>query len=287
MDKTRLCIRRCLAWLGIGLMSLAMAGCATEAQVKKIVADSNATLLASRLPDLQLGAPGEDSTERDPAAQIEEFIAEHPDQRALNGALRVRQAIVFLSREQYNQAEAAFKEAAKLGISTDRDKALVAVYPELIWWYENSSVPLVDPVKAGAVRKALIQKARDVQRSPDTRDLLAEGSAWVGFKEVVAITTSVTDQKLALEQTLNGYAFILDPADLEWLCKPPATKETLSSAVRRRVRAQAVLRKGADLAAQIQDGNAGPTFDNSVVQELVWPPANTPRRCAPLPKAPA
>lgn len=275
MDGRTQRIRRYLNWAGIGVLVLLLAGCATEAQVKKIVADSNATLLASRFPDPQLTTPGERTGEQDPAAQIEDFIAQHPDQKALNGALRVRQAIVFLRRREYNRADAAFKAAKDLGTSTARDQALVAVHESLIWWYENASAGRVDVSRAASARKALIDEARNRKDSPDIRDFLAEGSAWVGLMQFASTKTTVAEQRQVMEQTINDYAFILDQDDLNWLCKPPVKVEgtDLSPAMRRRVRAEALLRQSAAYSQAIDGAENRPAFTQPILQDLIVAPA--------------
>ncbi len=63
------------------LLILAAPGCATQEQVKKIVADSNAQLAASRFEEIPLNPRPDDPRDVDAARQIEGFIAAHPDQK--------------------------------------------------------------------------------------------------------------------------------------------------------------------------------------------------------------
>jgi hypothetical protein len=276
--------RRMASWAVAGLAALVLAGCATEAQVKRIVSDSNAVLLASRLPEAELVLP--DQAPDNAAAEIEDFIARHPEQVTLNAALRVRQAIVYLARKEYNQADAAFKAAQRLGVVTDRDQALVAVHEHLIWWYENSQAQAVDPARSAAARKAFVDEARRRGASPDIRDFLAEGSAWLGFREFNSTLAGRPAQRQLLEQTVNDYAFILDASDLEWLCKPAEHKGVdVPLALRRRLRAQAVLRRAAVQAEELRTSTSAPTFASPVLQELIGSSSTRPLGCAPLPKA--
>jgi hypothetical protein len=254
---------------------LLLAGCATEVQVKQIVAHSNASLLASRLPDSQLLVRPEDAKDDDATRGIEEFIAAHPDQKTLNGSLRVRQAIIYLNRRQYNLADAAFKEAEKLGPPTSRDQALIAIHPSLIWWHENNAPgkPLLSSQResAAVARRAFVDEAMKRAASPDIRDFLAEVSVWIGLLQFASVKGS--EQKQVMEQTVNDYAFIFDEEDLKWLCKPPAISEKKNVpdmvSLRRRTRAEAVLDTTARYATDL--GASKPQFLKAVLQELIAP----------------
>jgi outer membrane murein-binding lipoprotein Lpp len=265
-------LRRLPGTLAAVALTLVLAGCATEAQVKKIVADSNAELLASRLPDLQPTKAGAAAIDKDPAAQIEEFIAQHPDQPALHGALRVRQAVIFLTRQEYNRADAALKEAGRLGVFTDRDQALVAVRPHLIWWYENSREASPDPDRATAARKAFTAEAVKRQRSTDIRDYLAEGGAWIGFIELPVLRVRTPELKPVLEEIIKDYAFVLDAQDLAWLCKPVPAGEP-SPTLQRRLRGEELLREAARVAQRLDEKGAAPAFTDPILQDLIVEPA--------------
>ena len=99
--------RHVAAGVCMSLLVLAAAGCATQEQVKQIVADSNAQLAASRFAEIPLDPKGREPGDVDAARQIEGFIAAYPDQKTLIGSLRVRQAMIYLDRKQYNLAAAA------------------------------------------------------------------------------------------------------------------------------------------------------------------------------------
>src|SRR5438128_2365112 len=76
-------------------VALLCAGCASTKQVKSIVAESNAALLAAQIADVGLaGDPSSVSNKPDwqaASSKIDEFIAGHPDQDVAASALRVRQ----------------------------------------------------------------------------------------------------------------------------------------------------------------------------------------------------
>lgn len=268
-------------WMTVGFLAatLALTGCVTQQQVQRIVADSNAQLLASQFPEPQLlPKPGEPAGD-DVSRRIDEFIAAHPDQKTLNGSLRVRQAIIYLDRKQYNLAEAAFNAAkAYQPLPGARDDALVNVRESLVWWYENSGGGSFDEVQMGhatGARKAFNEEARKRASSPDIRDFLAETGAWVGLKHFDSVTTS-GEQKLLMEQTINDYAFVLGAEDLKWLCNPgPMTDQVDMQTVRRRVRAETVLDQASMLARDMKP-ESRPIFRDPVVQEIVAPGSQTP-----------
>jgi hypothetical protein len=283
MNESQIGLTRAAARLAAGictaLLLLALPGCATQEQVKRIVADSNAQLAASRFAEVPLEAKPDAPREVDAARQIESFIAEHPDQKTLIGTLRVRQAMIYLSRKQYNLAQAAFNAATDL--QTDRDQALVAVHKSLIWWYENSATPFNDAMatSASAHRKAFSTEAKRRSASPEIRDFLAESAAWVGLKQFEATTRS-SEQKAIIEETMNDYAFILDGSDLEWLCQPaPMTDKADMQAARRRVWAELVLDEG---TKQIRTMEVKPAFVPPLLQEILTRPGE---RCMARPRA--
>jgi hypothetical protein len=271
-------VSRVAAGICMFLLILAAPGCATQEQVKKIVADSNAQLAASRFEEIPLNPRPDDPRDDDAARRIEEFIAAHPDQKALIGSLRVRQAMIYLSRKQYNLAEAAFNAATDL--QTDRDQALVAVHPSLIWWYENSATKFDDTKAKASIshRKAFSREARVRSASPEIRDFLSESGAWVGLKQFEA-TTKRIERKEIMEETMNDYAFILDGKDLEWLCRPsPMTDKTDMQAARRRVWAELVLDES---AKQISTMDDKPKFASPMLQEILTRPGE---RCISRPR---
>jgi tetratricopeptide (TPR) repeat protein len=278
MNQAKQRVRRFSHRIGIGLLGaallLAAAGCMTQQQIQKIVDDSNAQLLAGQFAEPQLlPTPGKPEAD-DVAKRIEDFIAAHPDQKTLDGSLRVRQAIVYLNRKDYDLADAAFKAARELApLPTARDDALVAVHESLIWWYENSGSREFDEEqirRAAEVRGAFNDQAKQRAGSPDIRDFLAEAGAWVGLQQATSVREAA-EEKLVIEQSLNAYAGIFDAEDLKWLCHPAQMADKLAmSAVRRRVRAETVLNETAKVVQGMQAQNR-PTFEQPVFQELVAP----------------
>jgi hypothetical protein len=229
-------------------------GCATQSQVENIVAESNAAILAAGVPDVQLQADGSSGGgTRDwqsASHKIDAFIAANPDQRTTIGALRVRQGVLLLANRQYDLAQAAFNAATDL--KTDRDKALKALSPWLVWWYQHSADPTLNPLQRDKAREALSAfdaQIAKVRASPDIRDFLAEMRAYIGLK--LASEEQGDTKRATFVDTLNRYSEIFTSEDLDVLAqgnlKPASNAVTVTE--RRRLRAQAVIAKAKRMAS--------------------------------------
>lgn len=229
-------------------------GCATQSQVKDIVAESNAAILAAGVPDVQLQADGSSGGgTRDwqsASHKIDAFIAANPDQRTTIGALRVRQGVLLLANRQYDLAQAAFNAATDL--KTDRDKALKALSPWLVWWYQHSADATFNPRQRDKAREALSafdDQITKVRASPDIRDFLAEMRAYIGLK--LASEEQGDTKRATFIDTLNRYSEIFTSEDLDALAqgnlKPASNAVTVTE--RRRLRAQAVIAKAKRMAS--------------------------------------
>jgi hypothetical protein len=234
------------------------AGCLTRRQVAEIVHDSNAAILA-----MQIGADAEltpnpalAASTDEVARKIDSFIAAHPEQKAVASALRVRQAVFYLSQRKADLATAAFDAAVLQDLHSDRDQALKEISPHLVWWYQIAPRNLQRPElknelpRANNALAAFQEQIRKRQRSPDTRDFLAEMRAWVGLKFADAGDTP-NDIGRRLGAVVNDYAAIFDDADLAWFNDPNTAlrRNPEAAQIRRRLRAKAVFR---DALGQLQ-----------------------------------
>jgi hypothetical protein len=223
-------------------------GCASTSQTTEAVTESNAALLAAGVPDVQLqpdGAGGGGTVDwQSASSKIDALIAAHPDQTVTNGALRVRQGVLLLAYRQYDLAQAAFDAATDL--KTDRDKALKALSPWLVWWYQHSADPTLNPLQRDKAREALSAfdaQIVNVRASPEIRDFLAEMRAYIGLK---LASEELGDAKRAtFIDTLNRYSEIFTPEDLDALAQGnlKSDSSTVTITERRRLRALAVIAK--------------------------------------------
>lgn len=251
--------RRSLAFGFLFLLAAILAtGCVTRRQVAEIVSDSNAAILAAQIGvEVELAPnPAAAASTDEVARKIDAFIAAHPEQKATASALRVRQAVFYLSQKKYDLAQAAFDAAVLQELHSARDKALKELSSHLVWWYKTALRALQRPElrnelpsanKALAAFQEQIQKRAD---SPDTRDFLAEIRAWIGLKFAEAGNTSKQiGQRLGA--VVNDYAVVFDDADLAWFADPTGTPEKNPTAtqIRRRLRAKVVFM---DASSQLQ-----------------------------------
>lgn len=223
-------------------------GCATTGQVTDIVNKSNETLLLSLLPgaglpsaDAELASGGrweEDS------ARIDAYIAAHPGEQALAGALRIRQAMLLLAHGQYHLANASFEMVDPARLVTARDKALYTLRKHLIWWYaQDKTVFQSDDFRKGSEALREFQKTIDtLSDSPAIRDYLAEMRVYMALQMALRIT-SPSEQRKYFGDGMNRYAGIFTNEDLALLLAHRSDKKTLLNN-RRQVRALVVIEKG-------------------------------------------
>jgi hypothetical protein len=270
---------RFAALLGAAVLALA-SGCAMQQQVKQIVDDSNARLAIGMLSGPGLAADGVRAAEgSDAARRIDDVIAANPDQKALASSLRIRQGVIYLNQGQYNLAAAAFEAADPAVLFTDRDQALKALAPHLVWWYQaagRSPMPIAELKRAEAAMQAMKAETAKRKDSPDVRDWVAETGAWIGLAYSAAVP-EVASQKSALEATINDYSSIFAPADLAWLCTPSRADATVPLPdLRRRLRAQTIV-STAEKSAKVLTGADRPAFREPVFQDLIAPSSPNPK----------
>ena len=271
---------RFAALLGAAVLALA-SGCATQQQVKQIVDDSNARLAAGMLSGPGLAPDAVPAAEAgDAARRIDDVIAAHPDQKALASSLRVRQGVIYLNQGQYNLAAAAFEAADPALLFTDRDQALKALAPHLVWWYRTkagrSPMPIAELKRAEAAMQAMKAETAKRKDSPDVRDWIAETGAWIGLAYFGA-TPDPTRQKPTLEATIDDYSSIFAQADLAWLCTPNRADAAVPLPdLRRRLRAQTVV-SAAQHSAKSLTGADRPAFREPVFQDLIAPTSPSPK----------
>lgn len=223
-------------------------GCATTGQVTDIVKKSNETLLLSLLPGAGLpSAKAEDISAgrwEEDSARIDAYIAAHPGQDALAGALRIRQAMLLLAHGQYNLANASFEMVNPAHLVTARDKALYALRKHLIWWFaqDKTSFHYPDDFQKGSDALREFQKTIDtLNDSLEIRDYLAEMRAYMALQMALRITT-LAEQKKYFGDGMTQYAKIFTDEDLRLLLAHQDDKKTLLND-RRQIRALAVIEK--------------------------------------------
>lgn len=255
--------RRWLALAATPLLltvALALTGCATKNQVARIVAQSNAAMLAGQFDLPTATGNGTQPVWQVESDRIEAFIASHagPQQTNTTAPLRLRQAMLLLSHGQTGLAQAAFNQIGPRHLHTPRDQALQRSQRTLLWWFANSTAAAWTETDWTECNKALDQLQDEQTRladSPEIRDYLAEMRAWVG---IAAAKKPLGPAKVRqyLSDALNVYAGIFTPADLQIIAAGTEQQlpgpEALTVDVRRRLRAKAVLDQARSINAMLK-----------------------------------
>lgn len=236
--------------------------CASTNQVKSIVAESNAALLAAQFADVDLAgdasSAGNKPDWQTASRKIDEFIAAHPEQKVAASALRVRQAMLLIAHTQFALARSAFAEATEL--KTDRDKALKNLSEPIIWWWEHSQTAFLNQAQLSKGREhldAFDQELPKLKDSPDIRDLLAEMRARIGLKRVASIqSTGGAEKKSAFVDVLNRYGATFTTNDVAAIKRGNLTPQSpaISAVEKRRLRALAVIEKAKQRAQALRTG---------------------------------
>lgn len=230
-------------------VAASIAGCITTKQVEEIVAKSNESMLpGAGLPPAETAGASAGHWQED-ATRIDAFIAAHPGQEALAGALRVRQAMLFLAYEQYNLANASFEMVNPQYLSTARDKALYHLRRHLIWWFRQSKEDFSDDdFQKGSEALLELQKTIDtLNNSLDIRDYLAEMRVYIALQ--MARQGNDSERIKYFGDGINQYAKTLTGEDLALLLANHKNgKELLKN--RRQIRALTVIKTASGLAKE-------------------------------------
>ncbi len=199
----------------------ALTGCVTYRQVKQIVADSNAAMLAHQLdgdvdPIITADGNQSDNAFEGASARIESFIAAHPEQKTTAAALRIRQAMLFLSAGKPELAQAAFGATDTNFLFTARDQTLAAMSPHLVWWFpaadKNANWGDDDrktkaPAALAKLRELQLDLTDSLKLHPQNegiRDYVAETRAWIGLKKTLS-HADLNTARTNFEDTLTFY----------------------------------------------------------------------------------
>ncbi len=229
-------------------IALALQGCVTAPEVAKIVAQSNAAMLAGQLGALPTpdGKSGNAETLSAASARIDAFIEAHGDQKQIIAPLRIRQAMLLLAHQQFNSARSAFDAANASDLVAARDQALKRNQANLLWWFAASGKRVWSNDDFTAAGKALADLKVEhgkLEGSPEIRDYLGELRAWIGVT-YAGRSTNPDRARALLVDALDQYAMLFTPAELELIAadqNPPGGETSVGQEQRRRLRAKAVL----------------------------------------------
>lgn len=179
------------------LAVVALAGCATQEQVRDIVRSSNYEVLVASDPALAMTVPADadKGTKPTPAAaeRLTAFLQANPDDPVLGPTLHLRQALLYLNERQFDLAQAAFDQIKGAKLTTARDEALVAAFPTIKWWSQWSlaSGGVFRGQRTDALAKMQLladqAAAPGLAQSPDVSAYFLEMRAWIGLKAGFAV----------------------------------------------------------------------------------------------------
>ncbi|HEX5220209.1 MAG TPA: hypothetical protein VFZ59_11630 [Verrucomicrobiae bacterium] len=269
------------------LLAGALSGCVTYRQVQQIVADSNATILAHQLGgdvDLLVTADGTDGKNEfdGAAAQIEAFIAAHPEQKTTAAALRIRQAMLFLTAGKPELARAAFNAADTNLLFTARDQTLAAMSASLVWWFsaapkdvqwsnrDRDTNAVVALNNFRNLQTHLTSSLKDHPENEGIRDYVAETRAWIGLKKATS-HGDAAKARVVFEDAITFYytnTIGVRPVDVQLLqcgCTNAPSLRALPPAVRRCFRTKVLF----GYAKEVWKGKADTgDFDPNLPDEL-------------------
>ena len=218
LEKDKL---RCVLIL-VAAVLLAAGGCATRTGAIRVTGPSTSEIvweiLAKDLPGVDpAGARASIAGWKESVAEIEEFIARHPDEPQIVNALRIREAILLLCVGENNQGAAAFKEIDRMQLSSVRDKALFDIRQTLIWWYgiggENGGFSREDTeTHAKKALDNLAAVADTLKGSASTKRLLEQMRVRIANRLASAMSEP-SATRAVLEDALNRYAAQFDPSE--------------------------------------------------------------------------
>lgn len=251
------------------------AGCVTTDQVKTIVRDANYQMLAASTPGGALGglsADGQtDASANDAAAQMNAFLAANQDDPVMAAALRLRQTLLYLSQHAFALADATHQQIDAASLTSPRDQAIYAAYPDLRWWNEYA---LAKPAAFYSSQKdvatqhmaSLARQAAGLGALPDLRDYFLEMRAWIGLKLGLA-SPDVTFSVNTLQDAVNGWTAGFTAPELELLNADTfKSVKPFDLSTRRVIRARTLL---TTLASQTAGApNANLTFAQPAVSQF-------------------
>ena len=278
-------VRPALAAALVLILLFSQTGCLTSKGVKKIVSESNDTMLThiedsnaqaahaaalsalpgGSLPDAGAASPQEPWIE--PSGKIDAFIAANPDEGITANALRIRQAMLLLSYGKTQLADQAFKMVSDTGGLSARDTALLNLSSDLIWWFELNKSGLPDHSPAATGMKNLQTEIGNLGGSNENvsiRDYLAEMRAWIGLHRTrFSGTTNTAIRGGFLRDAVDNYTATLSSQDLTAIKnrKPNSSDEPLGLNVRRQIRALKIMESANARTRSLLEDDPNFTFE--------------------------
>ena len=200
-------------------VTVALAGCATQAEVRAIVAESNAALVSPYLQRPGVEQPGGD---QEAMARIDRLIEANPDDATLVAHLRVRQAMLPTVRGHMAVATEIWSRVDPAKLVSERDRTLFDVRKPLLFAYSRLSAPAglnVDEKAAAKKHVATLTGSIEPSKERSLRIYLATVRALIEAKRADSMDEENEMAAIAAlrESALAAFLSVFDASDLEWL----------------------------------------------------------------------
>lgn len=263
-------------WL-LASWALFLSGC-TSTDVKDIVRESNYEMLLADTSATASLLPA-DAKDRSTATidsalgRLETFIQNYPDKPDLTNPLRLRQALIYLSKGSFANADAAFDAIDPTKLHSARDQTIFAVHHSLSWWYEHAaeagpSFVANQSAKAREVMTEFKTKAEQANGAPEMQDYLREVRAWIGLK--LAGQLEGLARRQIIKDALDLYAIGFTGREEAILKEGKFEKDAppFDRSIRRALRMDTLLDTAAGLAKPLPESQR-PQLANAALQLIL------------------
>ena len=215
-------------YLAAMVFAAGILGCATAKDVRRIVAQSNAAMIAG--PPLDKAGVANSEVWREAVGQMDRIIAQNPDQTTLVNHLRVRQAMLLTVYQQGNIAEERWKMVDGNVLTTERDESLHENWKALVWWYKRAPNPRrLDNTEQADAREFMNTLDITVNGidSHDLKIYLATLRAQMALKLASGANTRTAEQltqvHTEMATDLEQYINVFTPEEQKWVQDHPET----------------------------------------------------------------
>jgi hypothetical protein len=215
-------------YLATLILSAGILGCATAKDIREIVAQSNAAMIAG--PPLDKAGAESSDVWKETVGQMDRIIAENPDQTTLVNHLRVRQAMLLTVYQQGNLAEQRWKLVEGDALTTERDRALYENWKGLVWWYKRApNRNILDDIEKEQAKKFMgeLDTSINTIESHELRVYLATLRAQMALKLDGSIDPLNAEQMVKLHADLTthleDYIRVFTPEERAWVQDNPNT----------------------------------------------------------------
>lgn len=246
---------------------LMLTGCVTQRAVEQAIANANVAMIS---PYLERPGATQGPGWRESIAEMDKLIEAHPGQEVLVNQLRLRQAMLLTVNKQDSLANARWKTIDAGSLTTERDKALYACNPAIVWAYKT--LPQFGVVTAAEAAPYLgqIDAALRPVNTVETRIYLQMIRALIQLKVVNGIDPSEDPMGATelLATSLTTFVQAFPAPDQEWVRNNPTGGAELLNSIgdfRRRIWLRETIKQ---YLSEAKAKNCSPSWDPAWVTTI-------------------